>query len=145
MKTRTTHLSLVVILLLSLVTACSQGSSTYSDSYENVTNNELKALLQRGVTLVDIRRPEEWKQTGVVAGSHKITMFDQQGRIAPDFQQKFMAITEPDKPVALICRTGNRTRAAGRLLSEHLGYKHIYNVERGITDWIRQGNPVVKD
>ena len=113
--------------------------------YTNVSNEQLKALLEKGVTLVDIRRSEEWRQTGIIEGSHKITLFDGRGRIAPDFQRKFEAVTDPDKPVALICRTGNRTRVASRLLSRQLGYKHIYNVERGITDWIRKGYPVVKE
>ena len=132
----------LLLLALSLPQQLIAGGA--SPDYTNVSNEQLEALLEKGVTLVDIRRPEEWRQTGVIEGSHKITLFDGRGRIAPDFQRKFEAVTEPDEPVALICRTGNRTRVASRLLSRQLGYKHIYNVERGITDWIRKGYPVVK-
>ncbi len=139
-------LSRLRLLLLTLamlaLTACGK---TASAGYTNISNETLQQLLDQGVTIVDIRRPEEWRQTGVVKGSHKITMFDHRGRILPDFQAKFEAVTDPDEPVILICRTGNRTAVAGRLLSEQLGYKHIYNVERGITDWIRNGHPVVRD
>jgi diacylglycerol kinase len=33
----------------------------------------LKALLAQGVQIYDIRRPEEWRSTGVVEGSRKLT------------------------------------------------------------------------
>ena len=144
---RKTYATLLMfaMLLLPLLAACGQGADAVADGYTNVSNEELKALLEQGVTLVDIRRPEEWRQTGVIAGAHKITLFDGQGRIRPDFQQKFEAVTDPDKPVALICRTGNRTRVASRMLAQQLGYKKIYNVTHGITGWIRAGNPVVRE
>ena len=142
-KTSNTQL-LLLLLAVALLTACSREAEAVH-GYTNVSNNELKTLLQQGVTLIDIRRPEEWRQTGVVEGSHKITLFDKNGRIMSDFQEKFEAVSDPDKPVALICRTGNRTSVASKMLSRQLGYKKIYNVERGITDWIRKGNPVVRN
>ena len=137
-------LVLLAALLLSLILPSQLLARSDAGGYTNVSNEELQALLQQGVTLVDIRRPEEWQQTGVIKGAHKITLFDRRGRIVPDFQQKFEAVTDPDKPVALICRTGNRTRVASQLISRQLGYKKIYNVEKGITDWIRNGYPVVR-
>jgi rhodanese-related sulfurtransferase len=123
---------------------CMQNAEAGS-GYTDISNSELKDLLNKGVTLIDIRRPEEWKQTGVIKGSHKITLFNRSGRIQPDFQQKFEAVTDPEKPVILICRTGNRTAVASKLITEQLGYKKIYNVKRGITDWIRHNNPVVRN
>ncbi len=141
--TRNTFL-MILLLAVGLLAACSRDAEAVH-GYTNVSNEELKSLLQQGVTLVDIRRPEEWRQTGIVKGSHKITLFDRNGRVVPDFQEKFEAITDPDKPVVLICRTGNRTAVASKMLSQQLGYKKIYNVERGITDWIRKGNPVVRN
>ena len=41
--------------------------------YFNVINQQLKTMLDEGVTIIDIRRPEEWKQTGVVKGSQRLT------------------------------------------------------------------------
>lgn len=142
--TTTRNIILITLLLtVGLLSACSREAEAMH-GYTNISNDELKTLLQQGVTLVDIRRPEEWRQTGVIEGAHKITLFDKNGRVMPDFQERFEAITDPDKPVALICRTGSRTAVASKMLAQQLGYKKIYNVERGITDWIRKGNPVVK-
>ena len=132
--------TLIVYLLVFL----SFGACAQNDEFTNVSNEELEKLLDQGITLVDIRRPEEWRQTGIVKSSHTITLFDGNGRIVEDFVSKFSAIASPEKPVALICRTGNRTRAASTMLIKQLGYKDVYNVTRGITDWIRNGKPVVR-
>ncbi|MCC2113433.1 MAG: FKBP-type peptidyl-prolyl cis-trans isomerase, partial [Hyphomicrobiales bacterium] len=104
--------------------------------FTNVDNNQLAGLLQRGVKIVDIRRPEEWQGTGVIEGSKLITFFDKSGRINPDFMKEFAEIAGPDDEVILICRTGNRTAAVSKFLSERLEYKKINNVKDGITRWI---------
>ncbi|MBT3489473.1 MAG: sulfurtransferase, partial [Gammaproteobacteria bacterium] len=44
----------------------------------------------------------------------------------------------------LICRTGNRTARLSQALIKEMGWKNVYNVEKGITDWIKRGNPVVQ-
>ena len=135
---------LVLALLLSMLSVFARQAAA-APGYTDINNEQLKILLAKGMTLVDIRRPEEWRQTGIIKGAHKITLFNAKGRIEPDFQQKFESITDPEKPVILICRTGSRTAIASKLISQQLGYKHIYNVKHGITGWIRQGYPVVRN
>ena len=112
--------------------------------YTQVSNQQLTELLAQGVKLVDIRRPEEWRQTGVIKGSHLITAFDGSGRLVQDFPAKLTQLARPDEPVALICRTGNRTDALGRALMQQAGYQKVYNVTHGISDWIAKGGAVCK-
>jgi rhodanese-related sulfurtransferase len=112
---------------------------------KNIDNEALKALMAQGVPIIDIRRPDEWKQTGVVKGSHLNTFFDRNGRYdVRAWLAKLAPIAGKDDPFILICRTGNRTGTVSRFLDQKLGYKKVYNVQRGITDWIRKGNPVVQ-
>jgi len=113
--------------------------------YSNVDNTELKALLEQGVPIYDVRRPEEWRQTGVVAGSHKLTFVDGSGRLHPDFIPTFTREVAREQPVIVICRTGNRTDSLARELMEKMGYTKVYNVRNGITHWIGEGNPVVRN
>ncbi len=115
-----------------------------SGGYSNIDNAKLKELIAQGVTVIDIRRQEEWQQTGIVKGSKMITFFDHTGQINPNFVPEFTAITKPDQPVALICRTGNRTQAASQAVAQQLGYKNVMNVTHGITSWIAEKRPVVK-
>lgn len=112
--------------------------------YENVDNAGLQALLQQGVPLYDIRRAEEWQQTGVVEGSRKLTFVDAIGQLNPEFMNRLTAQVGKNDPVVLICRTGNRTDALARELMERHGYTRVYNVKDGITGWIAEGRPVVR-
>lgn len=119
-------------------------ASLQGPKYANVGNDELKALLERGVKIIDIRRAEEWAQTGVVEGSELITAFNKQGKVEQTFLQAFTTAAKPHEEVILICRTGNRTRLIADALSARFGYEKIYNVTDGITKWIKDGNPVVQ-
>jgi rhodanese-related sulfurtransferase len=111
--------------------------------YTNIDNAQLKSLVEQGVPLYDVRRTEEWRQTGVVAGSRKLTFVDASGRPNPEFLPRFTAEVDKNAPVVLICRTGSRTNALARELAAQ-GYKKIYNVRDGITRWIADANPVVR-
>lgn len=113
--------------------------------YTNIDNTQLKTLVGQGVLLYDVRRPEEWRQTGVVAGSRKLTFVDDNGRLNPEFLSRFASEVGKDQPVILICRTGSRTDKLARLLVEKMGYTQVYNVRDGITRWISDKNPVIKD
>lgn len=126
------------VLLALMLGACAKPP------YTNLDNNELKTLIAQGVPVYDVRRPDEWRATGIVAGSHTLTYVDKSGRANPDFMPRFAAEVSKDKPVILICRTGNRTDKLARELMEQRGYTNVYNVRDGITGWIAEKNPVVK-
>ena len=127
------------LFLAFILAACSEPP------YTNLNNTELEMLVSKGVPLYDIRRPDEWKQTGLVKGSHKLTFVDSSGKVNPDFISRFTQSVAKDEPVILICRTGNRTNALARHLIEQLGYSQVYNVRHGITDWIGEGREVVRN
>jgi len=131
--------SLLALIALSvlLLGGCSEPP------YTNIGNAELKTLLAQGTPLYDIRRPEEWRQSGVVESSRKLTFVDAAGRVNPQFLPRFNAEVAKDAPVILICRTGNRTNALARELAAQ-GYSKIYNVRDGISGWLGERNPVVR-
>jgi len=112
--------------------------------FSNIDNAKLQELLNQGVTLIDIRLEEEWKQTGIVKGAKTLTFFDRTGRINPNFVPEFTKLAKKDQPVALICRTGNRSQAASKAIAQQLGYKKVMNVTHGIVGWISEKRPVVQ-
>jgi len=130
---------LAVVMVLLTLGGCGKPP------YENVDNAGLKSLLAQGVPIYDIRRPEEWRQTGVVEGSRKLTFVDAGGRPQSDFFPTITREVRRDQPVIVICRTGNRTDTLARELMEKVGYTKVYNVQNGIAGWIGEGNPVVKN
>jgi len=111
--------------------------------YSNIDNEELKDLLSKGVKIIDVRHPFEWKETGVVKGSILIESFEQSGKLRRAFITELAETVKKDESFIMICRTGNRTNLLSDGLSEQFGYSKIYNVTKGIVNWIGQGNPVV--
>ncbi len=128
---------ILALLALSLV-ACSEPP------YRNVDNVGLQMAIDQGVPLIDIRRPEEWRGTGVVEGSQLLTFVDAGGRVRPGFLEALTKRFPRDQPVALICRTGSRTDALARHMMEQLGYTQVINVRDGITRWTADGFPVAR-
>ena len=95
------------------------------------------------IVLIDIRRPEEWAETGV---PDVALLADMTSR---DFLAKITAIRleNPDIPLAFSCRTGNRSNyLTGEL--EKLGMSGLIDVVGGISGsradkgWAKRGLPI---
>ena len=128
-----------IILIINVLVA----SFAFSDVIE-IGNIELKSLLQKKIPLIDIRRKDEWKSTGIVENSILMTFFDKNGKAnTNEWLKELNKIANKNDPVILICRTGRRTGIIAKFLSEKVGYRLIYDVTDGITDWIKKGNTVV--
>jgi rhodanese-related sulfurtransferase len=135
--------SLILALAATLLSACLARAQPWP---VNMTPTEAHRLTQeKKVLLIDIRTPEEWKETGVAEGALKIDMTD------PMFVAKVRQAQGDDrtKPLALICRTANRTRTVQQALAQ-LGYVNVINVEGGMIGnredqgWIKRGLPLAK-
>jgi rhodanese-related sulfurtransferase len=127
---------LSIFLVIMTLTACGELP------YNNLDNTQLKTMLEQGTPIFDVRRSEEWKQTGVIDNSQLLTFVDARGKLNPEFLPQFTSKIDKDDPVILICRTGNRTGQLARYLVEEMGYTNVYNVRNGITHWIREKQPV---
>ena len=111
----------------------------------HINNNELKQLIADGIPVIDIRTAPEWRQTGVVEGSHLITFFDEKGRFDLNtWLAELSKVAGKEQAFILICRSGNRTGRISQFLDEKLGYTQVINVKKGIRDWIKTGNPVAR-
>lgn len=117
---------------------CTQASGP------SLTVAEALAQAQAGeITLIDIRTPLEWRQTGVAPVAHRIDMQDD------GFASKVLAEVGGDKsaPIALICRTGNRSGYMQQELMRQ-GFTHVYDVSEGMAGsrsgpgWIRSALPI---
>jgi len=83
-------------------------------------------FLKKGIPVVDIRTPAEWRETGIVKGASTVMFFDEQGRYNIDkFLKDLNSVVDTKKPFAIICRTGSRTAIVGDFLAKQLGYSVI--------------------
>ena len=95
------------------------------------------------ILLVDIRRPDEWRATGVPEFGTPLDMRQ------PDFIAKLAELADGDfaAPIALICARGVRSaRLSSRLISA--GFTGVIDVPEGMLGsrtglgWLRRGLPV---
>ena len=101
-----------------------------------------KAAADGEIILIDIRRPEEWLQTGVAEGAIGLDM------TSDDFVPALVALRQanPDTPLAMICRTGNRTGFVTKTLAEQ-GFPGLVDVSEGMAGgpngpgWLKRGLP----
>lgn len=110
----------------------------------DVNNTQLSELLDNNVTIVDVRRSDEWEDTGIIAGSVLMTFFNRFGSYnAENWLEKFYGVSNKKSPVILICHSGVRSRIIGNWLSKSVGYEKVYNVSDGIDSWIKSGRAIV--
>ena len=129
--------------LLGVLSALSIALPAHAEIAQ-ISNAELQKLTAKGVAVVDVRTAGEWRQTGVVAGSQLITLFDETGQADPAAWLRVLDSKVPaGQPVVLICRTGNRSGKAAQLLEQRDPRRKIYNVRESITGWVAGGEPVV--
>ena len=100
----------------------------------NMTVTELKEAITKNKNLVilDVRTPAELtSETGKIPGVINIPVQELGDRIGELEKYK-------EKEIAVICRSGNRSRHATKLLLES-GYK-AKNVAGGMIEWRKSGN-----
>lgn len=94
-------------------------------------------MAENGGLVVDIRQPEEWAETGVIAGA-KLLPFDD--------PQSFIAALGPElsdgRDLILVCRSGRRSAAAAEAL-EAMIPNRIISVEGGMSLLMDQGYQTV--
>lgn len=102
-------------------------------SVAQLTAAELQRKLaaREPIQLIDVRSPQEFQLDGHVAGARLIPL--------PALAQRLAEIAH-DVPVALICRSGNRSQVAAELLARQ-GYAEVSNVVGGMLAWRRAGLP----
>ena len=103
------------------------------------------AVASSEIILVDIRRPDEWSDTGVPQGAVPLDMR------RDDFPQALLEVMggRKDLPVALICARGIRSGRISVRLSE-AGFTQVLDVSEGMLGsragpgWLARGLPVTR-
>lgn len=125
-----------------LVIGCTQAAGL------SLSPEEALAKAQAGeITLIDVRTPAEWRQTGIASVAHRIDLRDPKD--IGGFTDRVLQDVNGDKtaPIAVICRTGNRSGYVQQEL-ESRGFTRVYNIPEGMAGskagpgWIRRGLPV---
>ena len=131
-------LAIILIWDIGAANAADNGILTAKQAYDKARSGS--------ILLVDVRSPQEWKQTGVPAGGIAETIHRDGG--LPAFVAALLTRLDGDrsKPVALICAQGGRS-AYTREYLEQAGFTNVSDVSEGMTGgrngkgWARQHLP----
>lgn len=111
---------------------------------KDLSPTELMTYQSSGVVIVDIRRNEEWRDTGIINGAKTITAFTKAGSLHPDFQEKFTElVSDQDTPFVLYFRSGRRTGILRDALETSMGFKKAMHLSGGIVGWKKDGKKLV--
>ena len=120
------------------------ASNVFAEVKE-VNNEEIITLMQSGVPIIDIRRADEWRDTGIIKQSNLITFFDKKGNHNIEkWMSELKKIANESDPVIIICRIGGRSRIVANLLDQEANYSSVYDATNGMLSWINSKNKTVK-
>ena len=143
MSAKTIPSVLIVLFLWGGAVSCQSKPEasvevTQSEGVVNVDVNvaAFAALIDTAETglLLDVRTDTEFAM-GHIRGAAQIDFYRN------DFREE-LAKLDPNVPVYVYCRSGNRSGQAAKMM-KFMGFKTVYNLEGGMGAWVRQ-QPVEK-
>lgn len=107
------------------------GCSSKTGAITNMNAKDFSTMTQKaGVVTLDVRTPGEFSQ-GHIQGAMNIDVessaFDSE-----------IAKLDKTKTYAVYCHSGRRSGIATQTMAK-MGFKHLYNLENGLADWMSQG------
>jgi len=123
----------IAVCLLGLLAACvNEGSSMV----KTVSVDELNKIVSEhtDALVIDVRSHTEYERVHAEPVKQVIVHTEMKASL-------HLLPEDKDTPIYLICRSGNRSGTAGRVLVNH-GYQNVFNVLGGTNDWMQMGFPV---
>lgn len=125
---------LILLSGLFLLLFYCKNNVNYDKKLISVEEMEELAKLE-DVQLVDVRTPSEYSE-GYIANAQNIDFWN------PNFNERIETL-DKTKPVVVYCKSGGRSaKCASQLKS--VGFKIIYDLEGGFSQWKKKGMPVEK-
>ena len=121
-----------ICLFFSTLVSCQQKG----EDFESVSADEFATLIaDSDIQRLDVRTVAEYSEEHI-PGSININVLDE------SFETMADSTLQKDKPVAVYCRSGKRSKKAAAILSKK-GYI-IYDLDKGFIGWEEAGKEVEK-
>lgn len=128
------YAALIALLFFNISLAGCKTQESKPASITNVTADEVYKMLSsnKDYFILDVRSKEEF-DSGHIEGAYLIPVSELENRLAELPQ---------DKQIIVYCGSGSRSTSAANILLEK-GFKEIFNMTGGITEWQSKGFPVI--
>src|ERR1035437_1971045 len=129
--------------ILIFIAIFSFGSSVFAQTANttvvtNLSAERFKTIIandKTGGVIIDLRTTDEINK-GFIKGSVQLDF------LAKDAEQQIDKL-DKNKTYYIYCASGGRSADAAEYMEKH-GFKHVYNLEKGFSDWAKKGFPVEK-
>ena len=106
-----------------------------TNNFKSVEVEEFAKIIKGSkVTVLDVRLPQEYDEGYIPGTDFNIDVLE------ANFTEVALEKLPKDKPVALYCRSGNRSKTAARILSEK-GYE-VIELGKGFRAWEAAGKKI---
>lgn len=121
-----------LLMFLSTLFSCQQQKG----NFKSLPVKEFASVIQdQDVQRLDVRTVAEYSE-GHIPGTMNINVLDDSFATIAD------SVLQKDKPVALYCRSGKRSKKAAAILSSK-GYV-VYDLDKGFNAWQEAGEKIEK-
>ena len=127
---------------LIIITIFSFGSSTFAQTANttivtNLSAERFKAIIENDKEglIIDLRTTDEINK-GFIKGAVQLDF------LAKDSEKQIDKL-DKNKTYYIYCASGGRRGDAAEYMEKH-GFKRVYNLEKGFSDWAKKGFPVEK-
>jgi rhodanese-related sulfurtransferase len=147
----------VILFLLPMfsmiVVEAENNNQDNSLEYQNVTVNEAYKMVSDEVFILDVRTPAEYNYTHIEGSKliplrnvplHDPVNLSDEGLLAWHIKNDKDLPKNKDAKILVYCFSGKRSSVASQMLVES-GYKRVYNMQSGITEWVNARYPIVID
>lgn len=119
-----------IFLFLSSLFSCQQQKG----DFKSMNVEEFDTLIQNEeVQRLDVRTPAEYSE-GHIAKTININVMDN------SFASMADSLLQKDKPIAVYCRSGKRSKKAAEILCKN-GYK-VFELDKGFNSWQEAGKEI---
>jgi rhodanese-related sulfurtransferase len=124
---------------------------TVNEAYEMVTSNAFVSSDE--VFILDVRTPVEYNYTHIKGANliplrnvplHDPVNLSDEGLLAWHIKNNKDLPKNKDAKILVYCFSGKRSSVASQMLVQS-GYKRVYNMQSGITEWVNARYPIVID
>lgn len=125
-----------ILMIFTLTLSCTAQSEGGGVINMDVNVADFASLIDtsQNAVLLDVRTNQEFA-AGRIQGAQQLNFYDS------NFKED-LAKLDPNVPIFVYCRSGNRSGKAAKMMKE-LGFKAVYNLEGGIGQWAKS-QPISK-
>ncbi len=130
--------TLSILALNLLIVAASFAQKTNTQVVTNVSSERFKAIIEadKNAVIIDLRTPDEVTKKGFIKGAIFMDY------LSKDFDKE-LAKLDKTKTYYIYCAAGGRSGDCAEAM-EKQNFKRVYNLEKGLSDWISKGFPIEK-